>query len=486
MLAAARSSLEELGFRHGLLETDLFTGVVELLAGDPSATVAPLRPACEDLGTLGVVPTPARPLLARDHAARPGRHRRGRADGGRERGAHGPEPEVRGSRGGRRRRAVFTVRGGVDDGVALAREAVEIAAATDLVLDHADTCVVLADLRDEAGDHAAPARRVMTPAGSTRRRVRRCGQADHAGARPARRSIGAAGPAAGTIRCRGPDIRRRERRPRFMEQFRRTFNDPDSTVLGQLLTPDRVHDDRRSIVALVDARRSRAGRGFRRGERTGPHVLTPEVIAVRGERLTLTRMVARTPAGDESLAALRQRARHRRPGSRTPRSPMTPTFAPRWRSWIGGTPLAKAHRRRHAPHSPGVLPVAAVVQEVHVVGDAVLAVCIDTSAPEAHADVVRVAEGAVASHEGSRSTTSILRTRSCRQLGAPGPAGVELSNQPRRWFVLDGLTTCNATPTRGRERSPRDHRDRRDVPGRRASGPSTGRLDAGGGRHATG
>ena len=31
MLASARASLAELGLRHGLLETDLFAGMVELL-----------------------------------------------------------------------------------------------------------------------------------------------------------------------------------------------------------------------------------------------------------------------------------------------------------------------------------------------------------------------------------------------------------------------------------------------------------------------
>ena len=54
MLASARASLEELGLRHGLLETDLFTGMVELIAGDPGAAIDPLRSAYEGLGTLGV------------------------------------------------------------------------------------------------------------------------------------------------------------------------------------------------------------------------------------------------------------------------------------------------------------------------------------------------------------------------------------------------------------------------------------------------
>ena len=43
MLASARASLEELGLRHGLLETEYLAGVVELVAGDPAAAIEPLR-----------------------------------------------------------------------------------------------------------------------------------------------------------------------------------------------------------------------------------------------------------------------------------------------------------------------------------------------------------------------------------------------------------------------------------------------------------
>ena len=54
MLASARTSLEELGLRHGLLETEYLAGVVELVAGDTAAAIEPLRAAYQGLGAMGV------------------------------------------------------------------------------------------------------------------------------------------------------------------------------------------------------------------------------------------------------------------------------------------------------------------------------------------------------------------------------------------------------------------------------------------------
>ena len=172
------------------------------------------------------------------------------------------------------------MRGDVEAAVALAREAVDIAAATDLVLDHADACVVLADLCDEAGDHAGArsarddAPRLYEAKGATVPAERITPVRDQpvaAFAPPVRP------PAPSAAEARTSAVENNA--SRFMERLRHAFNDPDSTVLGQLLAPDRVHDDRRSIVALVDGRRSRAGGGFRRGERTGP-----DVHRARGDR----------------------------------------------------------------------------------------------------------------------------------------------------------------------------------------------------------
>ena len=54
MLASARASLEELGLRHGLLETEYLAGVVEFVAGDPAAAIEPLRASYRGFGEMGV------------------------------------------------------------------------------------------------------------------------------------------------------------------------------------------------------------------------------------------------------------------------------------------------------------------------------------------------------------------------------------------------------------------------------------------------
>ncbi len=154
MLASARASLEKLGLRHGLLETDLFTGMVELIAGDPAAAIAPLRAAYQGLDTLGVGADAgqAAALLATALLEQ------GEVD---EAELMAAESEALAGQNLKTAIAwrvakaeVLAARGDAEAGVALAREAVEVAAATDLVLDHADACVALAELCDLAGDPA--------------------------------------------------------------------------------------------------------------------------------------------------------------------------------------------------------------------------------------------------------------------------------------------------------------------------------------------
>ena len=87
---------------------------------------------------------------------------------------------------------------------------------------------------------------------------------------------------------------------RFMELLRVAFNAKDRAGLGRLIARGAVHDDRRSIVASVgldprgglDDIEATIDQGFSFAE--------PVTVAVRGERLALTRMLTRTSAGDES------------------------------------------------------------------------------------------------------------------------------------------------------------------------------------------
>ena len=152
MLADARQVVADLGLRHGLMETELFAGIIESMVGDPVAAEPHFRAALEGLGALGVGADAglAAALLARSLLAQ------GRVDtadqyaGESERLAgHNLKTAV----AWRAVRAeILCAQGSYDDAVALARDAVAIAAGTDLVLDHADACLALGRVLTAAGD----------------------------------------------------------------------------------------------------------------------------------------------------------------------------------------------------------------------------------------------------------------------------------------------------------------------------------------------
>ncbi len=152
MLADARATVEELGLRQGVAETDLFAGIVELLVGEPAAAEAPLRAAYQGLGRLGfgadagqAAAFLARALLqlgrldeaeelATDSAALAGQN---------------PQSAI----AARSARAeILAAQGRCDEAVAVATEAVVLAAGTDIVVDHANANAVLARVARLAGD----------------------------------------------------------------------------------------------------------------------------------------------------------------------------------------------------------------------------------------------------------------------------------------------------------------------------------------------
>ena len=60
MLADARQVVADLGLRHGLMETELFAGIIESMVGDQVAAEPHFRTAMEGLDALVSVPTPVR------------------------------------------------------------------------------------------------------------------------------------------------------------------------------------------------------------------------------------------------------------------------------------------------------------------------------------------------------------------------------------------------------------------------------------------
>lgn len=161
MLAHAREIVAELGLRHGLMETELYAGIIESMAGDPVAAEPHFRTALEGLDSLGVGADAgqAAALLARSLLAqgRVGEADRYAAESERIAG-HNLKTAI----GWRAVRAeILSVQGRHREAVAMAREAVDVAAETDLVLDYADACLTLSRVLVDSGDRqgATEARR---------------------------------------------------------------------------------------------------------------------------------------------------------------------------------------------------------------------------------------------------------------------------------------------------------------------------------------
>jgi class 3 adenylate cyclase/ketosteroid isomerase-like protein/tetratricopeptide (TPR) repeat protein len=152
MLADARQIVAELGLRHGLMETELFAGIIESMEGDPVAAEPHFRTAVEGLDALGVGADAgqAAAFLARSVLAQ------GRID---EADRHATESERLAGRNLKTtiawravRAEILAAQGRHDEAAAMAREAVAVAAGTDLVLDHADACLALSRVLAAAGD----------------------------------------------------------------------------------------------------------------------------------------------------------------------------------------------------------------------------------------------------------------------------------------------------------------------------------------------
>ncbi len=197
----------------------------------------------------------------------------------------------------------------VAGGIALAQEAVEIAAATDLMIDHADACVALAALHQQAGD-AAAARSVrdrgqapLRPQG--RHRPRRAAHRRGRGSGCADLDAGAAPtlPASSTTHPSPHDTEQRHDRAenvatRLVDQFVAASNDRRLDDVEALLAEDYHDIDRRTTVSFGERDRD----GFMAANRAAHELgfkLTADPLAVRGERLCLGSGVWRTDAGDE-------------------------------------------------------------------------------------------------------------------------------------------------------------------------------------------
>ncbi|MFI5506969.1 nuclear transport factor 2 family protein [Mycobacterium sp. NPDC051804] len=152
MLADARQIVADLGLRHGLMETELFAGIIESMEGDPVAAEPHFRTALEGLDALGVGADAgqAAALLAKSVLAQ------GRID---EADGYAAESERLAGRNLKTaiawravRAEILAAHGRHGEAAAMAREAVSVAASTDLVLDHAEACLAMSRVHAAAGD----------------------------------------------------------------------------------------------------------------------------------------------------------------------------------------------------------------------------------------------------------------------------------------------------------------------------------------------
>ncbi len=151
MIASARAMVEEIGITHRLLEIEVFAGRVDLLVGDARAAERSLRGAYEGLRDIGLGIDAARAgaLLARALLALD-RVPEAEAQSHESEALAGDDLQAAIAWRGVRAEALAR-RGEHAAAVALASTAVEIAAATDALLDHADARLALAAALRAAG-----------------------------------------------------------------------------------------------------------------------------------------------------------------------------------------------------------------------------------------------------------------------------------------------------------------------------------------------
>jgi class 3 adenylate cyclase/ketosteroid isomerase-like protein len=141
-----------LGLRHALGETDLYTGIVELLAGEAEAAEPPLRAAYQGLGRLGIGADAgqAAAYLARA-VLQQGRLDEAETLATESAELAGENPQTAIS--ARTAQAeILAAQGRYDEAVAVASDAVARAEGTDIIVDHAAASAVLAQVAGLAGD----------------------------------------------------------------------------------------------------------------------------------------------------------------------------------------------------------------------------------------------------------------------------------------------------------------------------------------------
>lgn len=287
MIDSARRTVTDLGLRHALSEVEQFAGIVELVADEPAAAEAHLRKAYNGFRRMGLDADTAETaaLLGRACLAQDRDVETVELCAESERLAG---HALKASIAWRTLRArLLSRRGDHDEARRVAEEAVALAERTDELVDHGDACLTLATVLGAAGD-AGGARTAATRAVELYERKGAVALAEKA-----RRVLGARAvppvptpPEARVVAFDNACVR-------AGECVTAAINREAWDEFEQLFAPDGCIESRRKIVGFgpIDVPPGEFARVNRRALETVPMRLTQVVIAVRGERLALARLV---------------------------------------------------------------------------------------------------------------------------------------------------------------------------------------------------
>lgn len=287
MIDSARRTVSELGLRHALLEVEQFAGIVELIVDDPAAAESHLRKAYNGFRRMGLDADTAETaaLLGRAYLAL---RRESEADELCSESERLAGHALKASIAWRTLRAHLLARGG-DHAAArrVAEAAVTLAERTDALVDHGDACLTLATVLNGAGDVVA-ARRAAEQAVELYERKGAAALAERA-----RVILGETAVAPTPTPSEAPKAELDNACVRAGENVVAAINREAWDEFERLFAPDGFIESRRKIVGFgqIDVPPGEFPRVNRRVLETVPMRLAQTVIAVRGERLALARLV---------------------------------------------------------------------------------------------------------------------------------------------------------------------------------------------------
>ncbi len=285
MIDSARRTVTELGLRHALLEVEQFAGIVELVVDDAAAAEPHLRQAYNGFRRMGLEADTAETaaLLGRTCLAL---NREDEADELCTESERLAGHALKASIAWRTLRAQLLSRGDAHDEARLVAEAaVSRAERTDALVDHGDACLALATVLDAAGD-ARGARAAAERAADLYERKGAAALVDKARSILGERDLPSA-----PVTPEAPIVELDNACVQAIRRVQAAVNREAWDEFEELHATDVFIDSRRKIVGFT--RDDLTASELRRSIDNDMLRFRTVVIAVRGERLALTRLEMR-------------------------------------------------------------------------------------------------------------------------------------------------------------------------------------------------